>query len=276
MRFSDLLMAAATISRGIALDADALLWSDAVITNGGTVSAGRLTIVSAFVSGEKASGAWALTDDYWGLWAENEAQALTSLKQRRLATAVAAPTFTADRGYDFNGTTQYIDTGFVPSTHAVAMTLDSVHAEIYERTNLSDGNNISFGGGSGSNRSVAVAPRAAGACRGFSNSSFAAFTLPAADSRGLTQMGRNGAATTDAYGAKNGVDMTRTSAPTALGASLPAHSFYIGGFNSAGTLVSTRAASVGFAAAGAALSQTQRLARYNAVQAWAAAVGANV
>jgi hypothetical protein len=254
----------------------ARLWADAVVANGGTVSSERLAIVSAFIRAETAMGRWALTDDYWGLWAENEAQALTSLRQLRLATAVAAPTFTPDRGYVFNGVTQYIDTGFVPSTHAIAMTLNSVHAEVYERTNLSDGNNISFGGGSGSNRSVAVAPRAASACRGFSNSSFAAFTLPAADSRGLTQMGRAGAATTDAYGAKNGVNMTRTSAPAALGASLPAHSFYIGAFDSAGVLSSARAASVGYTAAGAALSEAQRLARYNAVQAWAVSVGANV
>ena len=258
------------------LDASVSAWRDAVVTNGGTVSASRLAVVNSFVAAEKASGNWALTDDYWGLWAESEAQALTSLKQRRLATVTAAPTFTADRDYAFNGSTQYINTGFIPSTHAVAMTANSVHAEVYERTNRSDGNNISFGSSSGSNRAIAVAPRGTTSCRGYSNSAFGVFTLPAADSRGLTQMGRNGGAVTDAYGAKDGADMTRSADPAALGASLPAHSLYIGGLNNAGALASARAASVGFAAVGAALNQAQRLARYSNVQAFATAIGANV
>lgn len=278
MRFRDILMTAATASSaGNSLDDDVLLWRDAVVTNGGTVSAGRLAIVSVFVSSEKASGAWALTDDYWGLWAESAIQALTSLKQLRLAVATNSPTFTVDRGYVFNGTTNYLDTGFVPATHAVAMAATSIHAEIYERTNVNGSSNVtSFGTTSTSNRSIRVNPRGTNSAYLGAGSTNGTFTLPSANSQGLTQTGRDGAAVTNVYGARNGVDMTRAVNPSALGASLSIYSFYVGAYNNSGTATGLRAASAGFASCGAALSQAQRLARYNAVQAWATSVGAQV
>ncbi len=104
----------------------------------------------------------------------------------------------------------------------------------------------------------------------------AVYTLSPLTSAGLTQFGRNGATVNDVYGAKNGVDLVQTAPHTALGASLPSHSFYVGGTNASGVLSQPRAASVGYVAWGAALDATQRLARYNNVQAWATAVGAQV
>lgn len=256
-------------------DADVLLWKAAVETNGGSVSLARLIIVDQFVFSEKGAGLWTLTDDYWGFWAENAIQALTSLKQRRLATAVNSPTFTVDRDYATNGTTSYVNPNFTPSTNAVAMTTTSVHAEIYERTNVS-GAAVAFGGTSGSNRSIAIQTRNSGNALADGNSAAGTYTLPAADSRGLTQWGRNGALTTDTYAAKNGVDMTRTVVPSGVGASLPANGPFVGAFNNIGSPAVFKASSYGYAAVGAALNGTQRAARYTNVQAWATAVGANV
>lgn len=258
-----------------AFDADVLSWRDAVVANGGSVSLARLIVVDQFVYSEKEAGNWTLTDDYLGLWAENVPQALTSLKQRRLASAVNSPVFTADRQYAFDGSTSYIDTGFVPSTHALSMTTDSVHAEVYERSNLS-GSTTSMGTNSGSGRQVRVLARNGSAATGYANCNPATFTLPTNTSLGLTQIGRSSSALTDAYGAKNGVAMTRTVDPTGISPSLPAHSLYVGGFNNQGTLSNGRACAVGFVAWGAALAVGQCLARYNAVQAWAASVGAQV
>tara|TARA_R110000822_G_scaffold170213_1_gene310107 strand:- start:720 stop:1541 length:822 start_codon:yes stop_codon:yes gene_type:complete len=256
-------------------DADTLLWRDAVVTNGGSVTLTRLVIVDQFVYDEKAAGLWTLTDDYLGFWAENAIQGLTSLKQRRLAVAVNSPTFTTDRNYVFNGTTNYVDTGFIPSTHAVAMATSSVHAEVYERTNIS-GTNASLGTNSGSNRAIATFPRDGSNVLVAANGLGAVYTLSPLTSAGLTQFGRNGATTADVYGAKNGVNLTQTSPHTALGASLPSVSFFVGGINLLGALNLPRAASVGYTAWGAALTSAQRLARYTNVQAWATSVGANV
>lgn len=259
----------------VAYDTDTIAWWNAVIANGNNVSASRLSIVNTFIVAEKNAGLWTLTDDYWGFFAENSIQGLTSLKQRRLAVAVNTPTFTTDRGYDTNGTTSYVNLVFVPSTDALSMTVNSTHAEIYERSNVSANANA-MGVGSTSARAFSVVPRNVGNANGAANSNSGTFTLPAADSRGLTQFGRNGSLVTDLYGAKNGVDMTRTVNPTLVGTPLPAHNFVVGAFNNAGSIISLRASSYGYASVGAALSGAQRLARYTNVQAWATSVGANV
>lgn len=273
MHFRDILITAAR-SGGV-WDSDVAAWAAAVVANGGTVSPGRAAIVAQFIGAEKDSGAWALTDDYMGLWAEGSVQALTSLKQRRLATVSGTPTFTTDRDYLFDGS-NYIDTGFIPSTHALSMGANSVHVEVYERSNVST-NTAAIGTNSGTNRQVRVNPNnGSNAALGYGNNAQGTFTLPASTSVGLTQMGRSGVAVTTAYGAKNGVDMVRSADPSAVGASLPSHSLYIGGLNNIGSLTNGRACRVGFVAWGAALSEAQRLARYNAVQAWATAVGAQV
>ena len=258
-----------------AFDADVLAWRDAVLANGGSVSLARLIVVDQFVFSEKTAGLWALTDDYLGFWAENAVQALTSLKQRRLATAVNSPSFTADRDYTFNGTTSYADTGFVPGTHAMVMSTNSAHAEVYERTNVNSATS-SLGVNSGSSRAINVFPRDAGVVRAGANGTGAIYTLSPATSAGLTQFGRNGDTVTDVYGAKNGLELVQTAPLSALGASLPSHRFYVGGANVSGSLSQARAASVGYLAWGAALTSGQRLARYGNVQAWATSVGAQI
>ena len=256
-----------------AFDADALLWQSAVVANGGSVSLARLIVVDQFIYSEKDSGAWALTDDYWGLWGENAAQALTSLKQLRLATAVNAPTFTADRGYVFDGTTNYLDTGFIPSTHAVAMTETSVRSAVYERTNVAS-SRYSLGVVIAGNRNLAIGPRTSGvAANGNAMASNITYDLPSADSRGLISIGRDGSATP---GHKNGVVLAGTNTPTLSALGLPDLAIFVGGYNAAGVVTSPRACSVGFVCWGAAMSDAQNLAQYNAVQAFATAVGAQV
>ena len=258
-----------------AFDADVLAWRDAVAANGGSVSLARLIVVDQFVFSEKNSGCWARTDDYLGFWAENAAQALTSLKQRRLATAVNSPTFTPDRDFTMNGSTSYLDTGFIPGTHALVMSANSAHAEVYERTNFSSAASP-FGVNSGASRAISVFPRNGSAVTVAANGIGASYTLSPLTSTGLTQVGRAGATVNDVYGAKNGVDLVQSAPLSTLGASLPSHSFFVGGANLSGSLTQARAASVGYVAWGAKLDATQRLARYNAVQAWATSVGAQV
>lgn len=253
-------------------DPDALLWYNAVFANGGTVSAGRLAVVSTFIAADKASGAWALTDDIWGLWAENAVQALTSLKQRRLATAVNSPTFTADRDYTFDGVTQYIDTGFVPGTHGINLTGTDQRIGVYERTDVSSGGS-SAGVFIGSSTNLYILSRNSGTMQTRLNSGTANFVLAVADSRGLKVSSRAGGTT--ALGYDRGVRLTDITG-LSIGSSPSTSSMYIGCRNGAGTPTTFRPASIGFVVAGGPLSDAQELAQYNAMQAWATAVGAQV
>ena len=53
-----------------------------------------------------------------------------------IITEVNAPTFTANRGYQGNGATSYLNTNFTPSTQGVKYTQNSASLFIYSRTNV--------------------------------------------------------------------------------------------------------------------------------------------
>lgn len=271
MRFANILMAAATQAGGDVLDADAVLWRDAVVTNSGTVSEARLTLVSQLIKALKAGGAWALQDDYWMLCAENSQSALTSLKQRRLATVVAAPTFTTDLGYAFNGTTQYVNTGFVPSTHAINLTGTSQRLSAYERTNV-NANTTSIGAFTSSTVNMRIVGRTGTTLVGTLNSGTASFTIT--DGRGYSAVSRAGGGTT-AKAYKNGAALVDVTGLT-VGSTLLAIALYIGARNNAGTADAFRAVTMGFASVGAPMSDAQELAEYTALQVYMTAIGAQV
>lgn len=250
------------------------VWASTVVSNGGSVSAARMPIIRQFIAAEIASGAWYLTDDYLGFWGENAAQALTSLKQRRLATAVNSPTFTADRGYAFNGTTQYLNTGFISSTDGINCTGTNQRLGVYERTNVSS-SGVSAGTIDATVRCLSLNNRRnATLAIGRANTAGVDFTLGTADSRALKVVSRTGGSLTlKMY--DRGVKLTDgTAASTATTA--PSRAIFIGAVNNIGTATSFRAASIGMVVVGGALSDAQELAQYNAMQAWATSVGAQV
>ncbi len=265
-----ILMTAAT--QGGGRDSDLAAWAAAVVANGGTVSAARAAIVAQFIGAEKDAGTWARTDDYWLLCAESSVQALTSLKQRRLATVTDAPTFTTDRGYAFNGTTQYLDTGFIPDTHKVAMATNEARFSTYERTNVA-ANSYASGIINGTSIRFVCLPRSGtNTIQLAANTNSTNMVGTTTDSRGLTSTSRTAAGVCSFY--KNGSFVETYSPP--LGSSLPTISLYIGGYNNAGVAAGFRASTLGFASIGASLTAAQELASYNAMQAYMTAIGANV
>lgn len=247
-------------------------WAAAVALNGGTVSAARRLLYAQYVDSLIAAGCWQLLDDVWILCAEDAPSALTSLKQLRLATVVAAPTFTVDRGYAFNGTTQYVNTAFVASTHCRVATLTNARVAVYERTNVS-ASTYAVGGQSSSSRSLALRPRLAGDAFGGAQSQQGTWTLGAADSRGYTSVSR-ASSTMAMY--KNGVALVNTVSPTLSTGALPTVALYIGALNSSGTLTNPRAATEGAVEIGAAFTAAQETAAYAALQTYMTAIGANV
>jgi hypothetical protein len=99
----------------VVLDADTEAWVAAVVSNGGSVSAGRQSIVNDLIVDLKADGIWDKLDRLWLFAAEDAPGALTDLVGLSLATATNSPTFTADLGYT-GASTKYIDSNFNPST----------------------------------------------------------------------------------------------------------------------------------------------------------------
>jgi hypothetical protein len=261
------------------LQAETTAWVAQVVTNGGTVSAGRQTIVNNFIYAEKQAGTWALTDDYWGLWAENAPQALTSLKQRRLATVVAAPTFTADRGYTGNGTTSYVNTGFVCSTHAVALTGINMRIGIYLQANIGNSVQVPIGVFQFSTTNATFVPRNSSNLMQISLNCASSATPgdSVLDSRGYMVATRtNGSAAANIIGYRNGVALV-PAVPGSFASGLPNQPIFIcARCDNAGAANSWYPGQISFACIGASLTPAQEVAQYTNVQAWATAVGAQV
>jgi hypothetical protein len=136
------------------LDAATTAWAAQVVTNGGTVSAGRKTTVNNLITGLKSDGVWTKLDRLFILAAENTQSALTDLKGLALAVVHSTPTFTIDRGYTGTdgSTAVYIDTGFNPSTAGGNYTQNSAHLSVWSNSNItpsSAGGILTGGDGSG-------------------------------------------------------------------------------------------------------------------------------
>jgi hypothetical protein len=121
------------------LDPATTAWVNQVITNGGSVSAGRKTVVDTLITGLKTDGLWTKLDRLWLLAAENSQSALTDLVALASATPVNSPTFTVDRGYASNGTTSYLNSNFNPST-ATLYKQNDAHYSVYTRQNTAGSN----------------------------------------------------------------------------------------------------------------------------------------
>ncbi len=249
-------------------------WAAAVTTNGGSVSAARLALITTYINSMMACGAWACLDDAIMLVAENSQSALTTLKRRLTATVTNAPSFTTDRGYLFDGATNFVDTTFVPSTMAQAMTLRNTRLSIYERTNLAS-STTSIGSSAGGGT---LTLRARNASSQFAvnigNTPAANFT-GITDSRGFLVGSYTGGGTTNGW--QNGVALTAITGQTLVATSLNTSSFYIGARDSSGSADQFRASTAGYADWGAPYASTgMELAAYNSLQTFMTAVGANV
>ena len=255
-----------------ALDPDVVLWAGAVMSNGGTVSSGRAALVSALVTEMKSGGSWQRTDDCW-IWTKEagaaDVQALTSLKQRRLATAVNSPTID-DGGLLSDGSTSYVDLNFSPGSHAVAMTGTDMRLAVYERTNLGQSSYAAGVADSGIS-SLRMIPRSSSdSLRGSLNSASSDWVAGVADGRGLLVMSRSAAGIFEAFG--RGVSLGTTT-PSPTGTTLPVRTLCAAAQNSVGTIAGFRAAAQGCLSVGASLTAAQELAEYNAWQRFFTAIG---
>lgn len=123
-----------------------------VISRGGSLTASEESYLRAF---EASVGSdLAEFDRLYIHGLSNSIAARTSFvnPSSTIITEVNAPTFTANRGYQGNGTTSYLNTNFTPSTQAVKYTQNSASIFIYSRTNIA-ANYIDIGAIDGANKS---------------------------------------------------------------------------------------------------------------------------
>lgn len=252
------------------LDPDAVRWIAAVGQSNVSASRGRL--VSDTIRALKGAGVWTDLDLLPVLAAENAASALVDWKALKSMTAVNSPTFTTDQGYAFNGTTSYINTGFIPSTDCVAGTGTSFMLGAYERTDVS-ATGRAIGALVSTSQAAHLLPRNGSLAAASLNAASANMVTGLTDSRGLTVALTNG---TTGGGYKNGV-AGATPTLTTPGSSLVNIALFIGGYNQAGALTLPRASTIGYALFGRnAWSAAQHASFYAAMQSYMSRIGASV
>lgn len=130
----------------VSYQAETVSWAAAVVTAGGTVSAGRESVVDTLIAGLKTDGIWSKLDRLWLFAAENTQSALLDLVSRSTASVVGSPTFTANSGYAANGSS-YINTNFNWATNGVTFVQNSAHISCWNLVDGADANPAIAGSG---------------------------------------------------------------------------------------------------------------------------------
>lgn len=219
----------------------------------------------------KAAGIWALLDECWFMAAHDSQAGLLGWKRNKDLVAVNAPTFTADRGYAGNGTTSYLNTQFIPSTHGVNYIRNDASAGVYSRTD-SAVNVCDFGGDKNSSNAFDFRVRydaSNGEVR--VNSTTGPVGFSNANSLGLFVGRRTASNAIQAY--KNGSSVATSTTASTVVLDI---AFYIGGMNRAGVLTIPSSRQYAFAFVGASMSAGQQLDLFTAVEAYMDAIGAGV
>jgi hypothetical protein len=244
-------------------------WVAAVREEGGDVSDSRVVIVGQFLLRLKAAGILLLIDQLNPWWGEDEAQACVCLVSRRVAVPVNSPTFEANRGYTGNGSTSYLDTTFVPSTMAVAISGGFHHLGAQILTNVSGTISVMGAGGAAATR---IRPRTAANAVGTQiESAFGSFVDSVTDSTGYVAVQRAGTATIQ--GRKDDAALTDLTVGT-LNTALPTFSTFVLARNNGGVPAEYFTGQVGLTYECAPLSSAQWTTMRSAIRAFGQAVGA--
>lgn len=169
-------------------------------------------------------------------------------------TKVNSPTHTSNVGYVFNGTTQYLNTGWIPSTNGVNFTLNESGGFVNEQVNLGVNTTAIFGAAnSGVVNRILLNPRNASNTSSYSVNDNTGSVPANANSVGFYHILRtaaSGAGSKQLY--KDGVSLSSLDLASTGLASV---AVYIGAYNLQGTGASQyRASTVGVFGAGASLT----------------------
>jgi hypothetical protein len=256
-------------------DAATVSWVAQVVTNGGSVSLARETVVDDLIRGLKVDGLWTRLDRLWVLAAANSQSALTDLVGLTLATVTNAPTFTTDRGYACNGTTSFIDTQFNASTQGVQYTLNSSSQGCWAVTfNTLAAQTRAFGTATATftaETGMTTTDQGAGTGNTIGHVNDATGTsVVSIGATGMFSTTRNNSTNIDMYFNTTNISVNASSASV----SIPSATTYIGGRNKIGTgLDAGSNQQVGMLFLGAGFSAFDITNMYNHMRAYMTAVG---
>lgn len=228
----------------------------------------RQLLINGLISALVSSGIWAKLDAFYVMAAADEQAAQRNwVADTFNLTPTNTPTFTVDRGYQGNGSTSFLDTGFNPTTaSAPKFTQNDAHMLIWSRTSLRNGAAVSYDAGNANSRVARRSNVVDGVpADGVYRSNLAGDVVSGTGYPGYVGWARSAAAVWEAY--RNGAD---SGGGTNASAALSNASFYALARNS-GEFGTNQLAAYHF---GGNLTAGQVSAVYNALNVYMVNVGA--
>lgn len=131
------ILASANQGGGSGYDTDAQAYIDNLT---GTYSTAELDAINDFVLATKTAGIWTTRDVIYLMCAKNATDAVINMRQPGTydGTVVGSYTHTADQGFSGASNSDYLDTGFNPSTAGGSLAESDASMSIYVRNNIVD------------------------------------------------------------------------------------------------------------------------------------------
>ena len=229
----------------------------------------RKAVINACIESLISAGVWTRLDALYLLAAHDAQAARLNWKQALYdCTAVNSPTFTTDRGYAGNGTTSYLNTGYTPSTAGGALTLNSAHLSLWNRTARAAAGTLQAGA-SGSGGDLELGSRFTGDLAIANINDSSAITAAVTDNVGHVLVNRSTSSARQLY--KNGASIGSNAGSSNA---LPTLPVFIGGRNVAGALSLGSTDQIAAASLGGSLNSTEQGAFYSALLTYLTAIGA--
>lgn len=233
---------------------------------------------TTLICGLVTDGVWSQLDALYIFATADATTANLNLKSTSfpITGGTTTPAFTADRGYKGNGTTDFLKTGFVPSTAGGNYTLNAASFGFYDRTNSTDTSATQMGiidSTDDRDQIVVVA--------GGSNTSFRINITSAdfvnvsytTDTSGMYAVRRSAS---NAYKAFRFGNNAGTATDAAISTNLPDVEFYICAVNQSGVGTGLTTDQIAAAFIGGGLSDTDVTNLAGRINTYMTTVGANV
>ncbi len=230
----------------------------ALLARMGSVTAARKGLINTAIAAIKTAGVWDKLDVLQVYAADTEANALLNWKADAINATNNGATFTADRGFDGDAAATWVSTGFNPTSVAGQYVRDSAHMAVWVETDGADtdGHGIA---------TTAYVRHASSNLTGRINDATTS-TIGAGSATGHHMLVRRGAS--DKRGFVNGAQVGSTLTTASTG--LPNAIAGVGRWNANATYTDDRVACFH---AGAALSDAEITALYDALRAYMTGVG---
>lgn len=250
------------MGKGSVYDPIVTAWLAQLTTSfGSNPSTAFIDALNDMIAGMRTDGDVLLLDRFWIFAQEVQGYSTISIvnPSSTALTEVNTPTWTANQGYTFDGSSEFLDTNYTPSTDGVNWTLNSASMGLYIMSNA-DGVYIDIGATSAASAKASYNySRAGNLTYQAINKSAGSTNIGNGNSIGLYHTQRRTSAATDFI--KNGTLLTTD---TVVSSSVTEKSLFVGAlnFNGAATLYSPRKYSMVFTGSGG-INYTNFYNRFN-------------